>query len=176
MGVIARQDATNGVWRAPAGIDCQVYGIIDLDHNVSDPEQDILNPVNVNCLRKFDGVGIVVWGARTLSANNVFRYIPARRTVTFIEDSLEANMKWTNFKPNTETLWSMIHTNVENFLNGIWVNGGLKGDSPEKAYYVKCDGEINTPDVVDAGKTYCDIGLALNRPNEFTIFRLSLRS
>ena len=176
MGVIARQDATNGVWRAPAGIDCQVYGVIDLDYNVSDPEQDILNPVNVNCLRKFDGVGIVAWGARTLSVNNVFRYISVRRTVTFIEDSLAANMKWTNFKPNDETLWSMIRTNVENFLNGIWVNRGLKGDSPEKAYYVKCDGEINTPDVVDAGKTYCDIGLALNRPNEFTIFRLSLRS
>jgi phage tail sheath protein FI len=174
-GIIARTHATLGVWRAPAGIEAQVYGIIDLEHRVSDSEQDVLNPINVNCLRQFDGVGIVVWGTRLMNSDATFRYIPTRATVTYIEDSLAKDMKWTNFKPNDETLWRMIASNVDTFLNGIWVNRGLKGATPAEAYFVKCDEEINTPDVVDMGKTFCDIGLALNKPNEFTIFRLSLR-
>ena len=176
MGVIAKQDAINGVWRAPAGVDCTVAGVIDIDHNVSNSEQDVLNPIGVNCLRKMDNVGIVVWGARTLSNNSTFRYIPSRRLVNYIEDSLEASMRWTNFKPNDEALWGMIQSNVEIFLNGIWANRGLKGATPEEAYTVKCDGEINNADAIESGRTYCDIGLALNRPNEFTIFRLNIRS
>lgn len=176
MGVIAKQDSINGVWRAPAGVECTISGIIDLDHNVSNGEQDVLNPVNVNCLRKMDNVGVVVWGARTLSAKSAFRYIPTRRLVNFIEDSLQMSMSWTNFKPNEEALWGMIKSNVEIFLNGIWANRGLKGATPSEAYTVKCDAEINNAEAVEAGRTYCDIGLALNRPNEFTIFRLNIRS
>ena len=176
MGAIAKQDATNGVWRAPAGVDCVISGVIDIDHNVSNSEQDVLNPIGVNCLRKMDNVGIVIWGARTLSSNSAFRYIPSRRLVNFIEDSLEISMRWTNFKPNDENLWGMIKSNVEIFLNGIWANRGLKGATPEEAYSVKCDAEINNSEAVEAGRTYCDIGLALNRPNEFTIFRLNIRS
>jgi phage tail sheath protein FI len=176
MGVFARQDATNGVWRAPAGVDCNLLGILGLQKEVTDPDQDILNPINVNCLRSFDGYGVVIWGDRTLSANKELKYIPSRRTITFVEDSLSEDMKWTNFMPNDETLWGMIKSNVEQFLNGIWTNRGLKGEKAEEAYTVKCDKEINTQEVIDAGKTYCDIGIALNEPNEFTIFRLNLKN
>jgi phage tail sheath protein FI len=175
MGVIARTHATLGVWRAPAGVEAKVYGVLELEHKVADSEQDVLNPININCLRQFDGEGIVVWGTRLLSESPTYRYFPARATVTHIEESLAKDMKWTNFKPNDEALWRMISSSVDTFLNGIWVNRGLKGATPAEAYFVKCDAEVNTADVVDLGITYCDIGLALHKPNEFTIFRLSLR-
>lgn len=174
MGTIARIDSTLGVWRAPAGVDAKIYGVLDLAYDVKDSDQDILNPINVNCLRAFDNEGILIWGTRTLS-NGEFKYIPNRRLLDYIENSLAESMKWTNFKPNDATLWGMIKTDVEVFLNNIWAQGGLKGEKPEEAYYVKCDAEINTQDVIDAGRTLVDIGIAQNKPNEFTIFRLSLR-
>lgn len=174
MGTMARLDASQGVWRATAGVEAKVFGALDLAYDVKDSDQDVLNPINVNCIRAFDGEGILIWGARTLS-NGEFKYISNRRLVDYIENSLAESMKWTNFKPNDKNLWEMIETDVRKFLNDIWSQGGLKGAKPEEAYVVKCDAENNTQDVIDSGRTMVDIGVSLNKPNEFTVFRLSLR-
>lgn len=174
IGAIARTDNSVGVWRAPAGTDVKLLGTIGLEYEMSNAEQDILNPENINAIRAFDGEGICVWGTRTLSGGE-YKYIPVRRLVIFIEQSLNANMLWTVFKPNDEKLWGMIKSAVEGFLNTIWAQGGLKGASASDAYFVKCDAELNTPDVIDIGRTYVDIGIAPQKPAEFIIFRLSLK-
>lgn len=174
IGAIARTDNSAGVWRAPAGTDVKLLGAIDLEYNISDAEQDILNPENINAIRAFDGEGICIWGTRTLSSGD-YKYIPVRRLVNFIEQSLKANMLWTVFKPNDEKLWGMIKSAVEGFLTTIWAQGGLKGASASEAFFVKCDAELNTPDVVDQGITYVDIGIAPQKPAEFIVFRISLK-
>ena len=46
------------------------------------------------------------------------------------------------------------------------------GESPEQAFYVKCDEETNPPEVVDAGQLVVEIGLAPVKPAEFVIFRI----
>lgn len=174
IGAIARTDNSAGVWRAPAGTDVKLLGAIGLEYNMSDAEQDILNPENINAIRAFDGEGICIWGTRTLSSGE-YKYIPVRRLVTFIEQSLKANMLWTVFKPNDEKLWGMIKSAVEGFLTTIWAQGGLKGASASDAFFVKCDAELNTPDVIDQGRTYVDIGIAPQKPAEFIVFRISLK-
>jgi len=174
MGAIARTDNSMGVWRAPAGTDAKLLGAIDLEYNISDAEQDILNPENINVIRAFDGEGICIWGTRTLS-NGEYKYIPVRRLVMFIEQSLKANLLWTVFKPNDEKLGGMIKSAVEGFLSTIWAQGGLKGASASDAFFVKCDAELNTPDVIDLGRTYVDIGIAPQKPAEFIVFRISLK-
>ena len=174
IGAIARTDNSMGVWRAPAGTDVKLLGTIGLEYNISDADQDILNPENINAIRAFDGEGICIWGTRTLSGGE-YKYIPVRRLVIFIEQSLKANMLWTVFKPNDEKLWGMIKSAVEGFLTTIWAQGGLKGASASDAFFVKCDAELNTPDVIDSGRTYVDIGIAPQKPAEFIVFRISLK-
>lgn len=174
MGVMARTDAKQGVWKAPAGVDCKVLGAVEVEYNVADAEQDILNPSNINCIRSLDGEGICVWGTRTLS-NGEYKYIPVRRTVLMIKASLNKSMKWTAFQPNDERLWGRITATVSAFLSDIHGQGGLKGGSSSEAYMVKCDAELNTQDVIDLGKTYVDIAIAPQKPAEFIIFRLSLK-
>lgn len=174
IGAIARTDNSYGVWRAPAGTDVKLLGTIGLEYNMSNAEQDILNPENINAIRAFDGEGICIWGTRTLSGGE-YKYIPVRRLIIFIEQSLNASMLWTVFKPNDEKLWGMIKSAVEGFLNTIWAQGGLKGASASDALFVKCDGELNTPDVIDIGRTYVDIGIAPQKPAEFIVFRISLK-
>jgi len=54
-----------------------------------------------------------------------------------------------------------------------WRKGALFGATPGEAFYVKCDGETNTMESIDAGQVICEIGIAPVKPAEFVIFRLS---
>ena len=42
---------------------------------------------------------------------------------------------------------------------------------PEKAYYVKCDEELNPKSVTDRGYCLTEVGYAYARPAEFIVFR-----
>ena len=142
-------------------------GALGLEYKVTDAEQDTLNPALINIIRSLPGKGIVAWGARTLKKGD-YVYIPVRRTNTFIESSLKANLYWAVFEPNDEVLWKRSTTVCTNFLRGMKTNRDIK------EFFVICDATVNTPDVVDVGKLYVDIGVANQKPAEFIVFRLSL--
>jgi phage tail sheath protein FI len=61
-GVIARTDATRGVWKAPAGPDAWVDAT-EPSVPVRDLENGELNPLGISCLRTMPAAGTVVWGA-----------------------------------------------------------------------------------------------------------------
>ena len=70
---------------------------------LTDPENGLLNPLAVNCLRSFPIIGPVVWGARTLQGADAlasdWKYIAVRRTALMIEESLNRGTKWILFEP-----------------------------------------------------------------------------
>jgi uncharacterized protein len=55
----------------------------------------------------------------------------------------------------------------------VYRDGALFGATPAEAFFVKCDAEINPPEVVEAGQVVCEIGIAPVKPAEFLIFRLT---
>jgi phage tail sheath protein FI len=55
----------------------------------------------------------------------------------------------------------------------VWGTGALFGASPSDAFYVKCDGETNPPELRDLGQMVVEIGIAPVKPAEFVIFRIS---
>jgi hypothetical protein len=136
-------------------------------------EQDVLNPIGVNCIRTFTGRGLRVWGARTLSSDPAWRYVSVRRLFNYIEKSIEQGTQWVVFEPNDPDLWARVRRDVGAFLTGVWRNGMLFGNSPAEAFYVKCDEELNPPDVRDRGQLVIEIGVAPVKPAEFVIFRFS---
>jgi phage tail sheath protein FI len=128
----------------------------------------------LNCIRFFSGSGIVVWGTRTLK-NSDYKYIPNRRTILYIEDSLTNSLRWGAFRPNTaEGLWNALKQSAEGFLRVMHSQGAFKGKDEKEAFFVKCDADINTADVIDAGITYVDLGVALSKPSEFIVFRIAV--
>jgi uncharacterized protein len=147
---------------------------LDLKYNLSKAKQDGLNPDGINCIRKLNG-NIRVWGARTLGgdANTEFKYINIRRHFSYLRDSIDKGTQWTVFEPNTPELWAKIRRNIGAFLVMEWRKGALFGTTPEEAFYVKCDAENNPPEVRDLGQVVTEIGLAVVKPAEFVIFRLS---
>jgi phage tail sheath protein FI len=170
-GLYARNDNERGVHKAPAND--VLRGVVQVVSPVTKGEQDTLNPVGVNCIRPFTGRGIRVWGARTLSSDPAWRYINVRRLFSFVEKSIERGTQWVVFEPNDPDLWARVRRDVGAFLTGVWRSGALFGLSPDQAFFVKCDEELNPPDVRDRGQLIIEIGLAPVKPAEFVIFRLS---
>ncbi|MEU5254689.1 phage tail sheath family protein [Streptomyces longwoodensis] len=170
-GIWARNDSERGVHKAPANE--IVRGAVDLEMQITRGEQDLLNPVGVNCVRAFPGRGIRVWGARTLSSDPAWRYLNVRRYFNYLEESILIGTQWVVFEPNDQHLWARIRRNISAFLVNEWRNGALFGSRAEEAYYVKCDEETNPPESVDLGRVVCEIGIAPVKPAEFVIFRLA---
>jgi phage tail sheath protein FI len=170
-GVYARTDATRGVHKAPANE--IVRGCLGLEVQVTKGEHDLLNPIGVNVIRSFPGRGIRIWGARTLSSDPSWRYIPVRRLFNMIEESIEKGTQWVVFEPNDPFLWGRVRRDVNAFLTMVWRSGALFGLTPEQAFYVKCDEETNPPEARDLGQLAVEIGISPVKPAEFVIFRVS---
>ena len=83
-----------------------------------------MNPLGINCLRSFQVCGHVCWGARTLVGADVAvserKYIPVRRLVLFLEESLYRGLKWVVFEPNAEPLWAQIRLSVGEVLHKLF--------------------------------------------------------
>lgn len=170
-GIFARTDSEKGVHKAPANE--VIRGALDLEVEITTGEQDILNPMGVNCLRQFPGRGIRVWGARTLSSDPAWRFINVRRLFNFVEKSIKEGTQWVVYEPNDHYLWNRVARDVNVFLRNIWRAGGLFGSTPQEAFYVKCDEELNPPEQRNRGELIVEIGMAPVKPAEFIIFRIS---
>jgi uncharacterized protein len=170
-GVYARSDTERGVHKAPANE--VVRNVIGVEKQITKSEQDILNPVGINCIRAFPGRGIRVWGARTLSSDASWRYVNVRRLFNYVEESIEGGTQWVVFEPNDRDLWARIRRDITAFLTMVWRSGALFGTTPSEAFYVKCDDETNPPAVRDLGQVVIEIGMAPVKPAEFVIFRIS---
>jgi phage tail sheath protein FI len=175
-GVIARTDTQRGVWKAAAGLDATLSGVPQLSVPLTDAENGELNPLGINCLRAYPVAGRVVWGARTLRGADQladeWKYLPARRTALFIEESLYRGTQWVVFEPNDEPLWAQIRLNVGAFMNGLFRQGAFQGVTPRDAYFVKCDKETTTQADINAGIVNIAVGFAPLKPAEFVVIRL----
>ncbi|MCE7929694.1 MAG: phage tail sheath family protein, partial [Chloroflexi bacterium CFX7] len=170
-GIWARSDGERGVHKAPANE--VIRGVIGLPINITSSEQGQLNPAGINCIRSFPGRGIRVWGARTLSSDPAWRYLNVRRLFNYVEKSLENGTQWVVFEPNDYALWQRVKRDVSAFLKRVWMDGALFGQTPEEAFFVKCDAENNPPETRDVGQLIIDVGIAPVKPAEFVIFRIS---
>jgi phage tail sheath protein FI len=170
-GIYARSDNERGVHKAPANE--VIRGALNAEAQITKGEQDVLNPIGVNCIRSFVGRGLRVWGARTLSSDPAWRYINVRRLFNYVEESIDRGTQWIVFEPNDADLWARVRRDVSAFLTGCWRDGMLFGATPAEAFFVKCDAENNPADVRDRGQLMIDVGLAPVKPAEFVVFRFS---
>jgi hypothetical protein len=169
-GVFARSDRRTGVHKAPANE--VLNDILDLEVNLTANQQGPLNEAGINALRAFPGRGIRVWGARTLSQANDWRYVNVRRVFLTAGRWAERNLKHAAFEPHDSQLWARIRRDLGTYLEGQYRRGGFKGAAPEEAFYVKCDAENNPPEVREAGQVVTEIGLATAVPGEFVVARI----
>jgi phage tail sheath protein FI len=175
-GVYARTDQERGVHKAPAGTEAVVRGFVEMERGLSNGDVELLNAKAVNCIMSKPNKGIVVWGARMTTPDKDRFYVSDMRLDIMIEESLYEGTQWSVFEPNDESLWGSLTAQVKAFLYNLWIDGALFGATADEAYFVKCDGELNTQEVRDAGKVIIEVGYAKKKPAEFTIIRITQKA
>jgi hypothetical protein len=174
IGTYSATDVRRGVHKAPAGIDDGFLNtVIGIEKVVTKGENDLLNPQGINVIRALPDAGIVIWGARTTSSDPEWKYVNVRRLFLFLEESIQDGTQWIVFEPNDPALWKTIVRNVSAFLRMQWLDGKLVGDTPEEAFFVKCDKETNPQESIDLGRVVTEIGVAPSKPAEFVVFRIA---
>ncbi len=174
-GLMARTDASRGVWKAPAGTEADLRGIAGLEVKLTDLENGVLNKLGVNCARVFP-TGFVNWGARTMDGADDFgsewKYIPIRRLALMIEESLFRGTQWVVFEPNDEPLWAKIRLNIGAYMMSLFRQGAFQGSSPDQAFFVKCDSETTTQNDRNLGIVNIQVGFAPLKPAEFVVITI----
>jgi phage tail sheath protein FI len=175
-GLMARTDASRGVWKAPAGTEATLRGVIGVRTPMSDVDNGVLNPLAINAIRAMPN-GVVAWGARTLagfdgSGEDDYRYVPVRRLALFIEESLYRGLRFAVFEPNDEPLWRQIRLAAGAFMANLFRQGAFAGRRAEDAYYVKCDAESTIQNDVNLGIVNVLVGFAPLKPAEFVVLQL----
>ena len=170
LGIYARTDTERGVFKAPANE--VVRGALDLEYRINDEIQDSFNPKGINATRLFPGRGILLWGARTLSSNTLWKYVSVRRLFIFLEASIYEGTQWVVFEPNDERLWARVKDTIRLFLRTQWREGAMMGKTEQEAFFITCDRTTMTQDDILNGRLICEIGIAPVRPAEFVIFRI----
>ncbi|HQZ02049.1 MAG TPA: phage tail sheath subtilisin-like domain-containing protein [Thauera sp.] len=173
-GIYARNDVERGVWKAPANE--VVRGALRFELDINFAQQEMLNPIGVNCLRYLSGRGFRVWGARLASSDPEWKYVNVRRYFNYLESSIDRGTQWAVFEPNGERLWANVRQTIADFLYNEWRNGALLGTKTEEAYFVRCDRSTMTQNDLDNGRLVCLIGVAVIKPAEFVIFRIGQKT
>ncbi len=180
-GVIAKVDASRGVWKAPANVALAKVKepCVAIDNGEqADMNVDVIAGKSINAIRSFIGKGSLVWGARTLKGNdNEWRYISVRRLFNMIEESVQKASHFAVFEPNTPFTWLKLKTMIENYLENLWRQGALFGETPDAAFFVNVGlGQTMTEDDINNGLMHIEIGLAAVRPAEFIVLTFSHKS
>jgi uncharacterized protein len=169
-GIYARNDITRAVYKAPAN---EVVNLaIGFETLLNKAQQDVLNPLGINCFRFFEDRGFRLWGARTISSDPEWKYVNLRRYFAYLEHSIDKGTQWAVFEPNGPILWANVRRTISDFLLNEFQNGALLGDKPETSYFVRCDRSTMTQNDLDNGRLVCLIGVAALKPAEFVIFRI----
>lgn len=173
-GVMTTIDNQMGVWMAPANT--SIVGAVSLPVNLSESQQgdlnmDAVSGKSVNAIRFFNGIGILVWGARTLDGNSQdWKYISVRRTLVMLEQSCKLAAHSYVFQPNVKNTWEAVKAMIGSFLNTIWKEGGLMGASAADAFSVECGlGTTMTSDDLLGGYMNVTVRVAVVRPAEFIV-------
>lgn len=178
-GVFARRDQVRGPHVAPANE--PLHGVVGLELPVTDRINGPVYDSGVNVLRALPGRGIHVWGARTLrwhappsagTAPDPLVYVSARRCLSAIERSAERIGQPAVFEPNSALLRAQVTQAITGYMMQVFESGVLAGETPEQAFFVRCDSTLNPPESVAEGRLICEIGAALAAPAEFIVFRV----
>jgi len=171
-GLMMSTDVTVGPWKAPAGLTASIAGAVAPERLLTAADLTSLNNNHINAIRSIRGAGIVVMGARTTKKSGLDRYVNVRRTVMEITETLKASTQFAIFENNDERLWGRVAAVCSRYLGTVWQAGGLRGNGPGEAFYVKCDGSNNTPATIEQGAVNVEVGIAPLTPAEFVIISI----
>ena len=174
VGQYLSTDKSRGVFKTPAGLGNQIALAVSTEYLFTNAELDDMNTYvdPINAIRNVPGAGIVIMGGRTMDNTPSNRYINIRRSLIFIEKQAHDLSSFAVFENNDSRLWLQLRTAIGTFLLNYWQQGGLRGASPQEAFYVKVDGSTTTFSDIQNGRVNIEVGVALQYPAEFVVIKI----
>lgn len=91
-----------------------------------------------------------------------------------LDDIFHCELKWLGYELNTPHTRRHLVANLRGILTMLWVTDGLKGDTAQDAFFIRCN-HTTTPLDFDEGLLVCEVGMAPVNPSEFVVFRILIR-
>lgn len=154
-----------GIQQAPAGVEAILPNVTGVSHEYTEREQGILNASNFNCIIPKKRYGVVLWGNRLINSDQDRDYVSDLLLDDYIDNWIKADTETFVFKNADDIMYSEITARITAFLRGLWSNGALAGETPNEAFAVRCDKELNAG--AKKGEVYAEVGWAKKYPAEF---------
>jgi phage tail sheath protein FI len=171
-GLIALRDNEKGFWWSPSNQEINgIVGVsrpIDFQMGDTTSAANILNENEVTTIIYLDGYRL--WGNRTCSSDPKWAFLSVRRTADMIEQSLLAAHLWAVDRNITKTYLADVVEGVNNYLRHLKAIGAIIDG---KAW---ADPELNTADVLAAGRVYIDFDFCPPMPAEHITFQATLNT
>jgi phage tail sheath protein FI len=69
-------------------------------------------------------------------------------------------------------LWAQLRLTIGSFMQNLYRQGAFQGQTPQAAYFVKCDAETTTQNDINQGIVNVLVGFAPLKPAEFVIIHI----
>jgi phage tail sheath protein FI len=173
LGAFASSQAKTDVWFAPAGFNRGGLGslggrrgprVIQARQRLDSRERDDLYQVNINPIATFPAEGVVVFGQKTLQADqSALDRINVRRLVLYLKSRVAGVARNLLFDPNVSTTWGRFKAQVNPILSDAKARFGLSD------YKLILDETTTTPDLIDRNIMYAKIFIKPARAIEFIV-------
>ena len=172
-GLFAWSDREHGVWSVPAGNDAIVVGAVNMsplaNHEIENMVQNGINPLNFSSDNQ-----IVLWGGRTLSDTEEFRYLNVQRLTLHLDALIRDELAWTAGETSEPALWDAAREAAEDVLHELWLDGAFQGSSANEAYFVQSNEQTHTNEDIEEGRLNLEVGYAAQRAAEFYIRHITI--
>lgn len=160
--IACNRNTTEGFQQPPAGARYPLRNAIGLKFPINSQQQEITYALGINAIRALPNKGIVVWGARTLSANPLFKFINTRVILNVLIDVLSRSFDDILFEQidSSGGIYSRVTSIATVILNQFYRQGALFGSKPEQAYAIVCNDSNNSSELLEQGTVRCDIYVA----------------
>jgi hypothetical protein len=173
MAAFARSDNIGAPWLAPAGANRGLApNVLDAFSRPTLEERDSMygNRNAVNPIIQFiDLDGFYIWGQKTLQRTpTALDRVNVRRMLLYVEKRIKSLARNLLFEPNDDSTRTTFTIMAEGVLKTVQTERGLTD------YIIKCDTELNTPDVIDRNELRARIGVQPTRAAEFIFIEFSI--
>lgn len=152
-GISCSRYVAEGFQQPPAGARYPLRGVTRLKFEISAQQQEVTYALGLNPIRSLPNRGIVVYGARTLSTNPLFRFVNTRVILNVLIDVMNRSFDDILFEgiDSAGTVYTRVKSISDQVLNQFWRQGALFGNRPEQAYRSVCSAVNNDPVTLEQG-------------------------
>lgn len=169
-GVYAFTERTKAPWFAPAGIvNGGIPNAIQPERKLVRTERDTLQASNVNPIANLPGVGVVVYGQKTLQKKaSALDRVNVRNLLSELKAFVKNISDGLAFEQNTINTRNRFLSQVRPYMESVVDRQGLY------AFEVVMDDTLNTPDVVDRNQIIGKIRIQPTKTAEFIILDFTI--